>query len=142
MNFRAIAIPNRIKNIVALILIVGFGAAIVIFVTATTRTAGETGYEPENSKQYLREMETYGGKANVLASDFRSWIAALWQGRNLAYTVAFLTILLALAVLFFAVPLPPADDAPDHGSRGHPGAETGNPPPGLEDSKPVKGRTD
>ncbi len=106
MNFTSIPVPRGIKRLVALILTLGFSAAIVIYVTAATRPAGLEGYDPEDSRRYLREMELYGGKANVLASEFRQWFATLWHGRTLAFTVALLTVLLALAVLFFAVPVP------------------------------------
>ncbi len=107
MNPAAIPIPQRLKVVVALIMAAGFGAAAAIYVSAVSRPAGSSDYEAEVSKQYLREMEVYGGKANVLASGLREWFVALWHGRKLAFTVAFLTILVALAVLFFSVPLPP-----------------------------------
>jgi hypothetical protein len=55
----------------------------------------------------------YGGKANLIASQFREWVTGMFQGRSLAYTVAFLAILLALAVWFFGMPLPP--DPPPEG---------------------------
>jgi len=52
----------------------------------------------------------YGGKANVLASDLRSWFNGLWHGRPLAFTVAAIAILVALAYRFFATPLPSTPD--------------------------------
>ena len=109
MNFGALPVPVHLKRLVALILIAGFGAAILIYVDATMRPANTTGYQFEESKRYQREMELYGGKANLLASEFRVWFASLWHGRNLAFTVAFLTVVIAFAVLFFAIPLPPSD---------------------------------
>lgn len=115
MSFRTIGFPTRLKRIVALILIVGFGTATAIYVAATPGTAGPTGYDPEESKRDLRDIEVYGGKANLLASEFRHWFMSLWRGRNLAFTVAALTVALALAVLFFGIPLPPAT-APSAGS--------------------------
>jgi hypothetical protein len=32
---------------------------------------------------------------NVLAVEFRQWCARLWQGRNRAYTIVFLTVVLS-----------------------------------------------
>ncbi len=99
-------IPQRLKRIVAVILIVGFGSSIAIYVRAISGPVGYTGSDLEDSKQYLHDMELYGGKVNVLAGDFREWFASLWHGRNLAYTVAFLTVVLAVGVVFFGTPLP------------------------------------
>jgi hypothetical protein len=39
--------------------------------------------------------EVYGGKMNILAVEFRQWLARLWCGKPLAYTIALLTVLLA-----------------------------------------------
>ena len=118
MKPAAVPIPPRLKRIVALILISGIGAALAIYVSAARRPSPSTGYELEESKQYLRDMEVYGGKANEMASEFRHWFATLWQGRNLAFTIAFLTVLLALAVLLFGVPLPPTGNPHDPDAAG------------------------
>jgi hypothetical protein len=85
------------------ILLVGFASAILIYFAAPGNTSG---YEPEDSKQYLRTMELYGGKANVLAADFRIWFSGLWHGKSLAFTVAVLAVLVALAYRVVATPLP------------------------------------
>jgi hypothetical protein len=89
------------------ILVAGFGSALVIYVTATPVPANPLGYDPEDSKQYLREMEVYGGKANLLASAFRQWFDSLWHGRRLAVTVVCLTLLLLLFFWVASTPLPP-----------------------------------
>jgi len=70
---------------------------------------GESVYpvRPEDSKKYLRDLELYGGKANVLATEFRLWLVGLWQGKSLAFTVAFITILISL-VFFYAANYPPS----------------------------------
>lgn len=65
---------------------------------------------------YLRQMEVYGGKANVLAYELREWFAGLWHGRALAFTVAGLSALLALAV-FGVFPPPPPNVDPGRASR-------------------------
>ncbi|HEY5864689.1 MAG TPA: hypothetical protein VI542_03920, partial [Candidatus Tectomicrobia bacterium] len=46
------------------------------------------GYDPFTSKKYVRDLELYGGKITILAVEFRQWCARLWQGHNLAYTIA------------------------------------------------------
>jgi len=121
MALTALLVPSRLKGLIAAILVSGLSASAIIYLTASYRPDSPPGYEPENSKRYVREMELYGGKANVLASDFREWFASLWRGRTLAFTVAVITVLLALAVLFFGLPLPPATSS-SPGNRGQPGA--------------------
>jgi len=97
---------ERVKNLVAIILTVGLGSAVVIFFTAQAPGAGPLG-DPNDSKRYLRDMEMVGGKANLLTTQFREWLGSLFQGRSLAATVGVLAVLLALAVWFFGMPLPP-----------------------------------
>ena len=89
------------------ILVVGFAAAIVLYATAPPPAANPLGYEPEDTKKYVRDMEMYGGKSNLLAGELREWFGSLWHGKRLAFTVAVLTVIAAGAYAFFAVPLPP-----------------------------------
>ncbi len=87
------------------ILVVGFTASLVIFVLVGP-PSDRPGDRPEDSKKYLRQMEEYGGTANVLASESREWFLGMWHGRRLAITIAFLS-LLAAGVSFIALtPLP------------------------------------
>ena len=100
----------RRRVIAIAILVAGFGSALAIYVTATIAPANPLGYEPADSKRYLREMEFYGGKANVLASELRIWFDSLWHGKRLAGTVVCLTMLLLLLFLVASTPLPPRVD--------------------------------
>ncbi len=103
----------------AIILIAGLFAAALIYRSAVDAERNALGYvqgdgtsypvTPEDSKKYLRDMELYGGKANVLADELRRWFSGLWHGKSLAYTVAVISILLALGV-YGAGRLPPLDD--------------------------------
>lgn len=81
---------------------------------------GTVGYEegdgsvypvmPEDSKSYQRSLELYGGKANVLADQLRRWLIGLWHGRSLAFTTAFITIVVSLVIFLAAnYSLPPLD---------------------------------
>ena len=103
---------TRLRLISAAILIAGLLSSMVIYWNATPEVAG---YDPEDSKQYLRQMELYGGKANVLAYEFREWFTGLWHGRSLAVTVAVISVLVAVGFRLAAIPLPPL-------TRTHPGA--------------------
>jgi hypothetical protein len=75
----------------AAVLVVGLISAVWIYLVAAPSTADTLGYDPAQSKQYLRAMELYGGKANVLAAELRAW----FDGTRLAYAVACASVLLA-----------------------------------------------
>ena len=85
----------RLHLLTAAILALGLGSALVIQRTAAVRPPKPLGYEPEDTKRYLRQLEMVGGKANVVAVQFRQWFDGLWQGPQLATTVASLTGILA-----------------------------------------------
>jgi hypothetical protein len=71
--------------------------------------------QARNTKDYQGQMEYLGGKANVLGSELTDWFVGLWHGRNLAYTLAVLTIVAASLCFYvaFALPdLPPFGDEP------------------------------
>ena len=95
------------------ILAVGFAIAAAIFVSARAAPGNPLGYEPEDTKKYVHDLELYGGKANVLAEQIRHWIGSLWHGRRLAATVACLTIVAAGIFAFATAPLPPDEDEGD-----------------------------
>ncbi len=98
------------------ILLVGLGSAVLIYRAAANTQANALGYDqgdgsvypvmPEDSKKYLRDMELYGGKANVLADQLRRGFDGLWHGKSLAYTIACISALLALGVFAAASRLP------------------------------------
>jgi len=114
----------RIRLVTGSLLAGGFGSAIIVYLTAGPEARNPLGYEPEDTKSYLRAMEVYGGKANLLASEFRQWFEGLWHGRTLAYTLACLTVLLAGAFWIAATHLATdADPAPcDRAGGGTPPA--------------------
>jgi hypothetical protein len=103
----------RIRMVTRAILILGFAAAVVIYLTAQPPPENPLGYDPMDTKRYLHDMEVYGGKANVLAAQFRDWFDSLWHGKSLAFTVAVLTMMAAFTFKFFATPLPPDPAATD-----------------------------
>lgn len=99
---------TRARQIASLILILGFGAALAIYVTAEAPDPNPLGYDPMTDRKYLHDLEIYGGKANVMAAQFREWFAGLWHGPALAGTIAVLTV--ALAVMFWWLATIPRDE--------------------------------
>ncbi len=91
----------KINRISALLLAAGFAAAIAIYFTAAPEAANPFG-DPWASKRFIHEMRVIGGAANTAAAEFVDWFASLWHGRNLAGTVAVLTVLVTLGFRFVA----------------------------------------
>ncbi len=108
---------KRCYILTAAILLLGFGAAIAIYLTA-----GESPADPfaefENSKKYAYELERIGGKAAVAADCLNKWFVGLWQGETLAYTVAVITIIIAAGYYFVATSL--AEEALSNNSESAP----------------------
>jgi hypothetical protein len=92
----------RIRLIAGSLLAAGYAIALATFLLIAPGGTNPLGFEPEDSKKYLRDMEVYGGKVNLLASQIRGAWSGLWHGRNLAFTIAALSTLLALAFWFLA----------------------------------------
>jgi hypothetical protein len=111
---------SRAYLVAAIILLVGFVSAVVIYVRAGSAPATLPEFSADYSKRYLRDLQMYGGTGNVLATEFRLWFDSLWHGKRLAYTVAVITLLLSLGHLFFTVYLPPlpSQDSQDDANRG------------------------
>src|SRR5262245_42942374 len=95
--------------------IVGFTSAIWIYLATGPAPESRLGYEPEDSKRYLRDLERYGGKANVVAGEITEWFNGLWHGRRLAFIVACVTVIVAGALLLAAIPMD--SDLGDEGSN-------------------------
>lgn len=100
---------RRLYGVSGIILLVGLSSAFLIYRAAQSEPPSyEAGapFSPEYSKQNLRELERYGGEANVLAYEVRLWFIGLWYGRSLAFIVAGVTILLSVGC-FYAADHPP-----------------------------------
>lgn len=96
------------------VLAAGLGSAVAIYFTAGPAPANPLGYDPLDTKTYVRELELYGGKANLLGLEIRAWFWSLWHGRGLAYTVAVLSAIGAFLLWFVATheipPFPKEDE--------------------------------
>ncbi len=82
----------------AVVLVLGLSAAVLIYIAAANAPSDDEAYQVAggfaapgggaHTKRYVHDLELYGGKAAVLADDIDRFWSGLWQGEQLAYTVA------------------------------------------------------
>jgi len=92
--------PRWLRWLSYAIFTLGICSAVLIYVTASPPPQYPLGYDPFASKKYLRDLELYGGKINILAVEFRQWFDRLWRGQNLSYTIACLTVIFSYILWF------------------------------------------
>jgi len=129
MKWKIADLHTCLNIISAIILVVGLGGAILIYQTAENDSSGVLGYEeeggsvypimPKDSKKYLRDLELYGGKENVLMDELRRGFVGLWHGKPLAFTVGCISIFVSFGVFYAANHLPSRlkSDAPSENHR-------------------------
>ena len=129
MKWKITDLHTCLNLISAIILLVGLVSAMLIYRTAENNVSGVIGYEeeggsvypimPGETKKYLRDMELYGGKANVIADELRRGFVGLWHGKSLAFTVACISILISFGVFYAATHLPSSvnSDVPSENNR-------------------------
>jgi hypothetical protein len=100
MKWKTTNLQTRLYLISAIILLVGLGISTLIYLTAENDSNSVLGYE--DSKMYIHDLELYGGKVNVLASELMHWFVGLWHGKSLAFTVACITIFICAGFFFIA----------------------------------------
>lgn len=96
----------RVRFIAAALLAAGLGSAAAIYLSAPPKAPNPLGYDPLDTKKYRRDLELYGGQVNVLSTEFMRWWESRWQGRQLAVTVAWLTVG-GVALFWFGASRPP-----------------------------------
>ena len=93
---------RKIDRITVLLLLIGFGGALVIYLTAPPVTVDPLLGKPLSSRKYVHELRVLGGRGNVFAAQFIDWFTNLWHGQRLAGTVVVLTVIVMLAFRFVA----------------------------------------
>ena len=88
------------------ILVIGLTAAMVIYLMAEDEALNLAIYEMTIQKTYQRELLRFGGRASVLFDEFNRWFAALWRGKALGVTIAWLSAGTSLALFLVARRLP------------------------------------
>jgi hypothetical protein len=126
MNERTRALQKNLYAASIIVLVVGLCSALLIYRAAGDEPEVANGSQvviidghaytiaPSDSKQYMRDLERFGGKATVLFVEFEDWFDGLWHGRSLAVTVAWLSTFVSLGLLLVANKLqPPGAAGPD-----------------------------
>lgn len=126
-------LKKRLRLACLVILVAGLCGALLIYLIAEDVPDDSLGVAIVNgtvyplatrdSKTYRREVERFGGKAALLFDDFNQWFAQLWRGKSLAKTVAWISVLVSLAIYLFANGLGPDahSDSQDVRQRDKPG---------------------
>lgn len=63
------------------------------------------------SKPYQRDLERYGGKANVIFDEINRWFASLWHGKRLGMTLGWISVIASLVLFLLARYLYPKRDS-------------------------------
>jgi len=110
-------LKKRLRLAGLIVLVLGLCSAMLIYLVVEDIPDDSLGYVVVNgtvyplatrdSKKYRREVQRFGGKAALLFDDFNRWLAERWQGKALASTVAWISILVALGIFLFANALGP-----------------------------------
>lgn len=97
-------LETRREHISIAIVFLGLGSVLVILLTAPLDEP--TVWDPMQSKPYLRQLETIGGQSAVAGAELQQWFSSLWHGERLAFTVAFITLVVLFVYRFLSAPLP------------------------------------
>lgn len=92
--------------VAAAVLLTGLCCAALIHLSTEPDSGNTLVQNFENSKRYRHDLEVIGGKMNVLMDQFCRWFASLWEGRSLAVTITWLTLVISLGVFLLARHLP------------------------------------
>jgi hypothetical protein len=110
----ATPLHRRIHLAGIVVLAVGLLSAMAIYVFATLHDSASNAPDFSADRRFNYEMERVGGKFTVYAAAFNRWLSTLWSGTALAYTVAVLSLLIALLCFWLAnfLSYPALEDAP------------------------------
>jgi len=115
---KTLPIHSRFDLAGTVILVVGLVIAAVIHLTVADDSSAAVNQELTHTRQYVYQLERFGGKAAVLAAEFNQWFASLWHGKQLAITVALLSVAVALGCFLIAHVI--SDDTPSDDKEEHP----------------------
>jgi hypothetical protein len=89
----------RIRLLASFILLAGETSSILIYQNAHDIPSG---YNVAISSNFLLNLELHGGMITVLLTDITDWFCGLWQGKDLAFTIAYLSVIVSAGLFFIA----------------------------------------
>jgi hypothetical protein len=90
-------VRTRLRRLLpAIVLAGGWAAAVAVFLLAAPVQEDADVYDLTHSRRYERQLQVIGGKAAVMGNEINDWLASLWHGKRLAYTIAAGTAVVAL----------------------------------------------
>jgi uncharacterized membrane protein len=92
-------LQTRLKLLASFVLLAGVASSFFIYQNAQDIPPG---YDLAVSRKYLLNLGLYGGMINVLLTDLTDWFCGLWQGKDLAFTIAYLTVIVSAGLFFIA----------------------------------------
>ena len=95
---------TRCSLVASSILAVGWSAALGVYVSTRPALENDEALDVQHSKAYLRDLERIGGWAAAFTRELNEWVAGLWHGRSLAYTIGCLTAVVACAYVLLHRP--------------------------------------
>ena len=143
MSISNAELKQRLRLACLIVLVAGLCAAMLVYLLAEDIPDDSLGYVVVNgtvyplatrdSKSYRREVQRFGGKTALLFDDFGRWFAERWQGKTLAGTLAWISILAALVLYLFANSVRSDAQPENQDERAHANTPTsGSSPPGRD----------
>ena len=92
----------------------GLLSAVLIYLYAYAHPDTQNLPDFSADRRFNYNLERLGGKAAVYMAALNRWLGSLWQGTTLAFTVATLSVVIALLCFWLAnlLSYPPLDAAP------------------------------
>ena len=106
------AADARVRRNSILLSVIGITASVFIYCFNGPGSRDPSDFGPDDSKIYVREVEKFGGKGELLLRDLNDEFISIWHGRRLAFTIFVLTGAAVWVYRFFALPVPAIDDRP------------------------------
>lgn len=94
--------PLHLRLYVTGLVVLVAGLISATLVCLSTANDSGLGDALAGGKQYDFQLERIGGHAAVLAVQFNQWLGSFWHGRPLAYTLAVLSVGIAIVCFLLA----------------------------------------
>lgn len=97
-DLKSLSIEARFRLASLAVAVLGLGAAGIV--RLGTDEVAATTVDRSRTAAMQFQLERYGGKFAVMSADVSDWFDRLWQGRQLATTLAVLTVAVVALLLW------------------------------------------